>query len=223
MQTMELIIFDCDGVLVDSEPLSMQVLLETIADAGTIIDPAQGYERFLGKSLASVTETLRREYRIDVTDDALETMRKRLYALFEEELQPIPGIANALDNIELQCCVASSSQPERIELSLSLTGLLPFFDNRIFSASMVKNGKPAPDLFLLAAQQMQVDPGRCIVIEDSPAGVEAAMRAGMRVFGFLGGSHAQSAEHRQTLEDLKPSLTFDDMAALPGLIARVGQ
>jgi HAD superfamily hydrolase (TIGR01509 family) len=218
-----LVIFDCDGVLVDSEPLSMRVLLETVAEAGTVIDPEQGYERFLGKSLASVTEILRRDYGIAVSDDALEKMRKRLYAVFERELQPIPGIAEALTAIKLPSCVASSSQIERVKLSLRVTGLAPFFGTRIFSASMVENGKPAPDLFLHAAREMHIEPSQCIVIEDSPAGVEAAKRAGMRVFAFLGGSHAQSAAHRRSLEDLDPNLIFDDMAALPGLIDRVGQ
>lgn len=218
----ELVIFDCDGVLVDSEPLSMRVLLETIAEAGAVIDAEQGYEHFLGKSLASVIEILRRDYHIAVSDDALEKMRKRLYALFESELRPIPGIARALESIELPRCVASSSQVERVKLSLAVTGLAPFFGDHIFSASMVDNGKPAPDLFLHAAREMQIEPARCIVIEDSPAGVEAAKRAGMRVFAFLGGSHAQTPVHRQSLEDLEPFLIFDDMAALHGLIGSVG-
>jgi HAD superfamily hydrolase (TIGR01509 family) len=217
----ELIIFDCDGVLVDSEPLSMRVLLETIAEAGAIIDTEEGYERFLGKSLASVTDILRREYRIAVSDDALEQMRRKLYALFENELYPIPGIAEALRAIDLPCCVASSSQVERVNLSLAVTGLAPFFGTHIFSASMVANGKPAPDLFLHAAREMHIEPGRCIVIEDSPAGVEAAKRAGMRVFAFVGGSHAQLQAHLRSLEDLEPHLIFDDMAALPALIERV--
>lgn len=216
----ELLIFDCDGVLVDSEPLAMRVLLETIAEAGTVIHAEQGYERFLGKSLASVTEILRRDYRIAVTDDALEQMRRKLYALFESELRPIPGIAEALRAIDLPRCVASSSQVERVTLSLSVTGLAPLFGSRIFSASMVANGKPAPDLFLHAAREMHVEADRCIVIEDSPAGVEAAKRAGMRVFAFVGGSHAQSQAHRRSLEDLEPLLIFDDMAALPGLVER---
>lgn len=201
----------------------MQVLLETIADAGGNINAEQGYERFLGKSLASVTEILCRDYGIAVTDDALENMRKRLYALFERELLPIPGIIDALASLHLPRCVASSSQVERIKLSLSVTGLASFFGDRIFSASMVEHGKPAPDLFLHAAKEMHIAPPQCIVIEDSPAGVEAAKRAGMCVFAFLGGSHAQSPAHRLALEELEPSEIFDDMAALPGLVERVEQ
>lgn len=218
LQPARQIIFDCDGVLVDSEPLSMRVLLETIAEAGAIINTEQGYERFLGKSLTSVTQILRKDYGIAVADSALEAMREKLYALFRKELQPIDGVADALRNIALPSCVASSSQIERVRLSLKVTGLAPFFGDHVFSASMVENGKPAPDLFLFAAREMRVEPSRCIVIEDSPAGVEAAQRAGMRVFAFLGGSHAQSPAHRRALERLDPTLIFDNMADLPKLI-----
>jgi HAD superfamily hydrolase (TIGR01509 family) len=216
-----LIIFDCDGVLVDSEPLSMRVLLETVAEAGAIIHAKQGYELFLGKSLASVIQILRRDYGVAVSDDALSAMRQKLYALFRAELRPIEAIADALQAIELPSCVASSSQVERIRLSLQVTGLLSFFEDHIFSASMVEHGKPAPDLFLHAAQQMRIEPSRCIVIEDSPAGIEAAKRAGMRVFAFLGGSHARSPEHRRNIEAIGPTLVFDNMLDLPGLIDSV--
>ena len=216
-----LIIFDCDGVLVDSEPLSMRVLLETVAEAGAVIDVAQGYESFLGRSLASTTEILRNDYGVDLGDDALDRMRDRLYRLFRQELQPVPGIAAALTGLTLPYCVASSSQPERIRLSLDVTGLRGFFGERIYSASMVANGKPAPDLFLHAAREMRVEPARCIVIEDSPAGVDAAKRADMRVFAFTGGSHALGAAHRQLMRDLQPDLIFEHMAELPGLMRTV--
>jgi HAD superfamily hydrolase (TIGR01509 family) len=214
-----LVIFDCDGVLVDSEPISMRVLMEMIAEAGGVIDVAEGHESFLGRSLASVTDILRRDYGVAVDDGALERMRKRLYALFRQELRAIPAVADTLKTLDLPFCVASSSQVERIRLSLQVTGLLPFFEAHIFSASMVAEGKPAPDLFLHAARMMHVEPGRCIVIEDSPAGVAAAKSAQMRVFAFVGGSHAQSPAHRRALASLEPTLVFDDMAALPGLIA----
>ena len=216
-----LVIFDCDGVLVDSELLSMRVLLEMTAEAGAVIDAEQGYESFLGKSLASVIEIVQRDYGVAVGPAALEKMRRRLYALFRRELRAVPGLAEALSGLTLPFCVASSSQMERIRLSLEVTGLAPFFGDRIFSASMVERGKPAPDLFLHAAREMHIEPGRCIVVEDSPVGVEAARRAGMRVFAFTGGSHAQSPAHRKTLTALQPTLIFDDMAALPRLIGSV--
>jgi HAD superfamily hydrolase (TIGR01509 family) len=216
-----LLIFDCDGVLVDSEPLSMRVLLEAIAEAGAVIDVAAGYESFLGKSLASVTDIIRRDYGVDIGRDALDRMRERLYALFRRELKPIPRVAETLAVLPAPMCVASSSQPERVRLSLDVTGLKPFFGDNIFSASMVANGKPAPDLFLHAAREMRFDSARCIVIEDSPAGVTAAKRAGMRVFAFLGGSHARSPVHRRTLEALEPTCVFNNMAELPELIESV--
>lgn len=214
----ELIIFDCDGVLVDSEPLSMRILLQTIAEAGGKITAAEGYESFLGKSMASVCDLLRRDYGIDMDAAALERMRRRLYQAFRQELRPIRDIAETLGALEHPVCVASSSQPERIGLSLEVTGLTGFFDSHVFSAAMVERGKPAPDLFLHAARQMGVDPADCIVVEDSPAGIEAALAAGMGAFGFAGGSHAQSQEHRQQLLALGPRRVFDNMLELPDLV-----
>jgi HAD superfamily hydrolase (TIGR01509 family) len=215
-----LIIFDCDGVLVDSEPLALRVLLEGIAESGVQIEEAVAYERFLGRSLASVIDTVERDFGLTLMPDALDRMRDRLYALFRDELQPIPGIAETLARLAVPFCVASSSQMERIRLSLALTGLAPWFGDRVFSATMVAEGKPAPDLFLLAASRMRIAPDRCIVIEDSPAGIEAAKRAGMRAFAFTGGGHAGSAAHRRQLETLQPDVVFDDMAGLPELIGQ---
>jgi HAD superfamily hydrolase (TIGR01509 family) len=213
-----LIIFDCDGVLVDSEPLAMRVLIEGIAEHGVVITQADAYERFLGRSLGSVIDTLQRDFGVALEIDALEGMRDRLYALFRAELCAISGVAEAIAALAMPVCVASSSQMERIRLSLALTGLAPAFGDHIFSATMVANGKPAPDLFMLAASRMRTEPARCIVIEDSPAGIEAAKRAGMRVFAFTGGSHARSATHRSRLEELAPDAIFDDMTALPRLV-----
>ena len=218
-----LIIFDCDGVLVDSEPLALRVLLEGIAERGIAIEEGLAYERFLGRSLASVIETVQRDFGLALEVDALDRMRDRLYALFRDELRAIDGVAEAIGRLDIPVCVASSSQMERIRLSLEITGLAACFADHIFSATMVANGKPAPDLFLLAASRMRVDPSRCIVIEDSPAGIEAAKCAGMRVFAFTGGSHARSAEHRRRLEALQPDLVFDDMARLPALLGKAGK
>ena len=217
-----LVIFDCDGVLVDSEPLALRVLLEGIAESGVAIEEALAYERFLGRSLASVIETVQRDFGLALEADALDRMRDRLYALFRDELRAITGVAEAIGRLRIPVCVASSSQMERIRLSLEITGLGPCFGDNVFSATMVANGKPAPDLFLLAASRMHVDPPRCIVIEDSPAGIEAAKRAGMRVFAFTGGSHARSADHRNRLAALEPDAVFDDMARLPELLGTSG-
>ena len=217
--SVELVIFDCDGVLVDSEPLAMQVLLDAVAEAGVTLDPDQAYARFLGRSLASIVANLSENHQVELTSDALERMRLRLYDLFRHKLQPIAGIEKVLRVLEQRICVASSSQPERIHLALDVTGLRAAFGENVFSATMVKHGKPAPDLFLHAAGAMGVAPEACLVVEDSPAGVEAAKRAGMRVFGFTGGGHARHDQHRAALEALNPDSIFEDMAELPGLIA----
>jgi beta-phosphoglucomutase-like phosphatase (HAD superfamily) len=130
------------------------------------------------------------------------------------------GLIDALGEIDVPVCVASSSQPERIRVSLTLTGLIDRFEPAIFSAAAVAHGKPAPDLFLYAAGKMGGSPAECLVIEDSPAGILAARRAGMRVFAFAGGSHIAPAGLRAEVEALGPDAIFDDMHALPALVER---
>ncbi|MDR6667585.1 HAD family hydrolase [Rhizobium sp. 1399] len=214
-----LVIFDCDGVLVDSEPISISVLVKAMADLGVTITEDQAYERFLGKSLATLISILETEFNVHANEEFLESIRTNLYARFRTELKAMPGIGDAIDALGLPCCVASSSQVERIKLSLSVTGLLPKLPN-IFSASMVKRGKPAPDLFLYAADQMHVEPRDCIVIEDSPAGIAAAKAAGMTVFAFTGGSHANFAGYREELDRLSPEVVFDAMPELIHLVRK---
>lgn len=214
-----LLIFDCDGVLVDSEPLSIAVLIDMVAHQGVQITPEEAYQRFLGRSVASMTATLWDEYGIETDIDFLEHMRSALFARFRNELKAIDGMGETLDRLDMPRCVASSSQPERIRYSLELTGLLGKLEPHIFSATMVKNGKPAPDLFLHAAHEMGVAPGNCIVIEDSPAGIIAAKAAGMRVFAFTGGTHARFPAFREHIASLKPDLVFDAMPDLVQLVA----
>ena len=150
----DLVIFDCDGVLVDSENLAIEALLEIISEAGLTLGPAEAHAMFLGRSLASISEILVSDYRLTLTPDSLERMRDRLYAAFKRELAPIEGIAKTLQALGIPFCVASSSQLERVRLSLEVTGLLEMFDGRMFSASMAAQGKPAPDLFLMAAKAL---------------------------------------------------------------------
>lgn len=218
-----LVIFDCDGVLVDSEPISISVLTEMIGEAGTRLGEAEAYKRFLGKSVGAVVEGLRKENGISFSHEHLDEMRRRLYRRFEEELKPVPGVAKAVQSLGCLSCVASSSQPERIRLSLSVTGLLPLFAPRIYSSSMVARGKPAPDLFLHAARVMGVEPARCLVIEDSGAGIVAAKAAGMRVAAFAGGSHAGPAELAALAATLKPDALFTVMSDLPSIVLRLGR
>jgi HAD superfamily hydrolase (TIGR01509 family) len=218
-----LIIFDCDGVLVDSEPISISVLLELMAKAGHVMDEGTAYKLFLGRSMATTIELLREDFGFVVTPAHLDQARAALNERFRRELKPIPGIKTALEKLSGPRCIASSSKPERIRLSLSITGLLDQFEPHIYSATMVERGKPAPDLFLHAARDMGMEPDDCLVIEDSPAGVEAAKSAGMRVFGFTGGSHALAGGLAASLALLEPDAVFDDMRLLPSLVAASGK
>lgn len=217
-----LVIFDCDGVLVDSEPIALSVLAEMLAGQGVELAGIDISDRFLGRSLRTVTEVVRTEFGVRLPDDFPQRMRRRLFERYEAELRPMPGIEAALDGLSAQkirTCVASSSLPERIEKSLTVTGLIGRFAPDIFSASMVKAGKPAPDLFLHAASTLGFAPEHCLVIEDSPAGIEAAQAAKMKVFAFGGGGHARSPHLRATIAALAPDARFD---AMDELLQRVG-
>ena len=218
----ELVIFDCDGVLVDSETISVGVLLEFVRRAGVEISEDRAYRLFLGRSMAAVEEALRSEFALTLSAVQLDGIKAETFRRFRSELKPMPGAAEALARLTARRCVASSSSPERIRLSLSLTGLLEMLEPHIYSASMVTRGKPAPDLFLHAAKGMGVRPEDCVVVEDSPAGIEAARRAGMRAFAFTGGSHAGHAALTAELGRLRPDLTFSDMRLLPDLVAEMG-
>lgn len=218
-----LVIFDCDGVLVDSEPIAIDVLVQTVATLGVEIDTPAAYRDFLGRTLAAVSDTLRTRYGVEMDASAREAMRHALYARYRAGLRPMGGVEEMLDRIEGRICVASSSLLERIEISLRLTGLHRRFAPHIFSAAMVPRGKPAPDLFLYAARMMEAAPADCIVVEDSPAGVAAARAAGMTVFAFAGGGHAGPAGLREKLAALGPDLVFDDLRRLPDLLRSHGE
>ena len=146
-------------------------------------------EHFVGVSSRTMFEQLEKTHGRKLPADFAEKLRQRLNSAFERELEPIAGVADLLPRIGVKVCVASSSQPERLRHTLGLTGLWPHFDPHVFSATMVANGKPAPDLFLYAADRMRTPPRGCVVVEDSQAGVAAGVAAGMRVLGFVGGSH----------------------------------
>jgi len=218
----DLIIFDCDGVLVDSEPLAMRVLIAAIAAQGIEITTENAYRDFLGRSMETISASVDQTHGSPLAPAAFEAMRSDLYALYRRELRANQGLPEVLGQLRTPYCVASSSSPERIRLSLELTGLFSHFADRIYSATMVENGKPAPDLFLHAAAAMGVSPERCLVIEDSPAGITAAKAAGMAVFGYLGGSHVGPGGLRILVENLHPDAIFDDMQALPDLVSSLG-
>jgi HAD superfamily hydrolase (TIGR01509 family) len=209
--THELVIFDCDGVLVDSEPLANRVLAGCFQDAGFPITYETCVAEMVGLSLPRCFELAREWHGRDVPDDFFETVQARTYQAIRKELQPIPGIRAAIEAIPLPRCVASSSEPEKIALSLSRTELAPLFGDKVYSAKQVPRGKPFPDLFLFAARQMGVEPDKCVVIEDSFYGAQAARAAGMPVLGYTGSGFARQLAN-------EGALVFDSMTALPGLL-----
>lgn len=185
----QLVIFDCDGVVIDSEVISARVLIAHLATIGVFVDAAHVRTHFLGRSFPKVAVEVRTQYGVTLPDDFEAVYRATLLKAFETELKPMPGIVEVLNAVPVASCIATSSSPQRARRSLELTGLLPHFEGKVFTASEVANGKPAPDLFFHAAKQMGVAPENCLVIEDSIPGVKAAIAAGMRIWHFTGGSH----------------------------------
>ncbi len=216
-----LVIFDCDGVLVDSESLANRVLAAYLTELGLPTTFDESVARYIGTSIASVRAKAEADLGRPLPDDFETELWARDRVVFDRDLKPISGVAAALKAIVAgggETCVASSGSPQKIRHSLSLTGLGQHFDERIYSASQVAHGKPAPDLFEFAARQMSAAVDDCLVIEDSTAGVTAARAAGMRVFGFTGGGHA-TPTLAETLKAAGAALVFDNMRRLPGLVA----
>src|ERR1700676_983754 len=205
----DLIIFDCDGVLVDSEVLSCRCLSEVLAGYGITLGPDQALDLFLGRSTAAVLEYYEGQL---IPEKFSAELTARVRRTFLAALCPIEGVSSVLEGLQIPHCVASSSDFDRVSFSLSLTGLAPHFDSRLYTSQMVQLGKPAPDLFLYAAAAMQADPRRTLVIEDSVSGVKAGKAAGMTVWGFVGGSHYQSRDGRALLYDAGADRVFERMA-----------
>ena len=207
----DLVIFDCDGVLVDSERLAVRVEARLISERGWPLSEADVLDRFVGRSdaylLGEIEAALGRP-----VPDWQDRYEQRLHSAFQAELTAVDGIKVALDHVTVATCVASSGTHDKMRLTLGVTGLHERFAGRIFSATEVEHGKPAPDLFRHAAACSGVAPDRCVVVEDSRSGVEAARAAGMRSLGYAGGLTPPS-----WLEGAD-TVVFDDMADLPGLI-----
>ena len=183
----ELVIFDCDGVLVDSEKLAIQVDQEVLSELGWDISLEEIIHKFVGRSNSYFKSEIEQHLLIKLPDDWSKQLNDRYRNRFSSELKPVTGIFEALEKIELNTCVASSGSIEKMRFTLGLTGLLTHFEERLFSADQVKLGKPEPDLFLFAAQNMDTNPANCVVVEDSPAGIEGALRADMKVVAFSNG------------------------------------
>jgi HAD superfamily hydrolase (TIGR01509 family) len=219
-RNVDLIIFDCDGVLVDSEVISCRAHAETLTRHGYPITADQVFDRFLGRSLHQASLEVEAALGRSLPDDFHIQLQDELFRSFATILEAIPHIEEALDAIAQPVCVASSGSQERMRATLGGVGLYGRFAPNIFSATEVRNGKPAPDLFLFAAAQMQVLPARCLVVEDSVPGIAGALAAGMTVLGFHGGSHCRPG-YAGTLRAAGAAVTFDDMRELPGMIGRM--
>jgi HAD superfamily hydrolase (TIGR01509 family) len=210
----ELVIFDCDGVLVDSERICVRVDVEVLAEMGCAFSRDEVVELFVGSSTEVCRAILEEHLGRPVEDGWHRRYAHRYDEALLAELTAVDGVEVALDGLTVPCCVASNSGHETIRRNLRTTGLLArFADGRVFSATDVARGKPEPDLFLHAARTLGVDPSRCAVVEDSPYGVQAARAAGMRAFGYCGGlTRAERLEGPGTV-------VFADMRDLPALLA----
>ena len=210
---LELVIFDCDGVLVDSERLAVRIDVRVLAELGWMLTEQEVVERFMGRTHEYMVSEIEAFLGRPLAPDWEDPFHQLYRDAFAAELQPVEGVVEALDRITLPTCVASSGTHEKIRFTLGLTNLYDRFAGRIFSASEVARGKPAPDLFLHAAKRMGVDPAACAVVEDSRYGVEAARAAGMLALGFAGGLTA--AEHLKG----PGTIVFTEMRELPSLLA----
>jgi HAD superfamily hydrolase (TIGR01509 family) len=208
------VIFDCDGVLVDTELISNSVVARLLTDAGLPTTLEQCMEIYRGRSMTSVMELAVERHGSPLPEDIPERYYAEVKKVFERELEPVPGVVAALERIDLPACVASSGPHHKMAVTLRHTGLWERFEGRIFSATEVRRGKPAPDLFLHAAQRMGFDPAATAVVEDSVPGVEAARAAGMRALAFARGSDADAEALAAAGGE-----PFHDMAELPGLLA----
>jgi HAD superfamily hydrolase (TIGR01509 family) len=213
------VIFDCDGVLVDSEPLSMKIDVEILAENGVVMSEAEAHQRFVGKTFAAMLDEIRRDFGVSFPADASEQKDLRLLQLYARELKVVEGVLPALEALMPQhFSVASNSPFERVEAALRITHLTRFFGNRITTFEHVARGKPEPDVFIEAARRAGYAPEDCIVIEDSVTGVTAAHRAGCRVLGFTG-THPHPQEQASKLLAAGAATTFHAMRDLPGLVA----
>lgn len=202
------VLWDCDGVLIDSEVLACSACVNILNAHGIAISLDEYIEKFMGKNLAQILE--------ETSFNGIfptERLKERQRALFEKDLRGMSGILQVLNSITRPMAVASGSAMARLEHTLSLTGLLSYFQGHVYSSESVEKGKPAPDVFLLAAEKLGVAPRDCIVIEDSPHGIAAAKAAGMTVYAFTGGSHMTPAIHEKILL-AEPHAIFNDMRDL---------
>jgi HAD superfamily hydrolase (TIGR01509 family) len=216
MSRTRLVIFDCDGVLVDSEPIANRTLGQMLRELGLDLTQEQIFQSFVGYCLPHCMRVIEDMLGRPPPENFLRELQARTFATFRNELHAMPGIGQALDALDaadVPYCVASSGDHEKMNTTLGITGLLPRFAGRIFSVTQVARGKPAPDVYLFAARQLGVEPSACVVVEDTPPGVQAGVAAGMTVFGFC----AHTPEHQ--LKASGAHRTFDDLQRFPAMLS----
>lgn len=207
------VIFDCDGVLVDSERIGVHIDRQVLADVGLDFTIEEVVGHFMGKSDKHFVETVESMIGKPVPENWLDEIASRYHEAFENELTTVPGIEEALAEVDLPYCVASSGTHEKMRFTLGKTGLLEKFENKLFSSTEVERGKPHPDLFLYAASKMGWSPDRCAVVEDSHAGVQAGLAAGMKVVAYAGGFLSHDDIQHENL------VVIQQMADLPKLLS----
>jgi len=213
----DLVIFDCDGVLVDSEVIACRAVAETLAAVGHAMSPEAVAERFAGVSNRDMYAALERDFGAPLPASFDAEMNRRAAAIFARELRPMAGLEAALAQLAMPTCVASSSTPKELARKLEWTRLARWFPGAVFSTAEVARGKPAPDIFLHAAARMGAPPSRALVVEDSLPGIAAAKAAGMTAFGFTGGSHCRTG-HGGRLAAAGTDRVFAAMSDLPSLL-----
>lgn len=211
MSKYKCIIFDCDGVLVDSEPIGNQVLVDMANSYGANIDLDYAFKHFKGGSIYTCRDKIQALVNQPLSQDFIAEYRRRSYNAFKEQIQPVEGVKEVIESLSIPFCVASSGPTEKIRLNLELTGLLPYFENNIFSCYTIEKWKPEPDVFIWAAKTMGFKPEDCVVIEDSLTGIQAAKAGGFDVFGFTAHDYNNELEAEATT-------TFNSMEKLMELI-----
>ena len=217
MNQCDLVIFDCDGVLVDSERITNQIFCSMLNELGIPVTLDDMFEQFVGLSMPQCVSLITKLHVAPPPENFVAELRVRTTQVLKQYIRPIPGVTETLNILSIPYCVASSGDHDKIKLTLGSTGLLKHFDKKIFSVVDVERPKPAPDVFLFAAQKMLTDPSRCAVVEDTPTGIKAAIAAGMYVFGFS----ANTPAYR--LKDAGAHETFTDMRQLPTLLNNMSE
>lgn len=224
MSGFDLILFDCDGVLVDSEIIAARVESQLLTEAGYPISVEEMGERFAGMTWKNILLSIEKEADIPLSASLVDKSEKLLDARLERDVKIIEGVKFALARLTTQRCICSNSSSARLDMMLTKVGLKPYFAPHIYSAKDLgpDRVKPKPDIFLHGAQQFGVDPSRCLVVEDSTHGVHAARAAGMRVVGFTGASHTYPS-HADRLTDAGAETVISRMQDLPAVVAALGE